>query len=61
MSAVSEGCLVPIKTCVTCGNRVYIYRSETDADGQIVRYRLCDACGTRFKTIETFVKILNFD
>lgn len=46
------------RMCPVCGEDSLVYDSRERPDGTILRRRECPFCGTRFETVEEFVKIL---
>ena len=46
------------RACPECGADSRVYNSRVFAQGEIVRFRECQVCGTRFMTAEKFVRFI---
>lgn len=38
--------------CPGCGGKSIVQKTGSNAGGQLVRYRVCEECGCRYKTVE---------
>lgn len=46
--------------CPICGTKCTVYNSRFDnAKRTQVRYRICDKCGVKWKTVECFLEEVN--
>lgn len=49
------------RTCPECAGESRVYYSSEQADGTILRYRKCRACGLRFATREKFFRLIHVE
>ena len=49
----------PSKVCPICGGKTIVYDTLTNYKQEIERHRKCLYCGTRFKTIEKYLRIIS--
>lgn len=47
------------RMCPRCGSDSTVRRSEEQADGSILRRRVCKSCGMQFETVEIFLRPIN--
>lgn len=46
------------RACPFCGADSIVYNTRRISDGRVERHRECQVCGTRFVTIEQFVRFV---